>query len=340
MDTVESTTSAYPSVGREETDVDTPDLCIPLDFRFSASYASRYNNCHGSANLPASIPGFIHPDKNELGRKGLGTQLHGIFAEVISSKVDLLEAATFLESLAQVWGKQRTALIKDETKYITWWFLQHKKLPPIENKVIQGLIQYVPKTDTADAHEHSTPPRLIVFMAEALREVQRIIDKFPVRENVMVLVEQKKEAVWLTTAPKTTVDLIIHDEHTMYVIDLKFGDIEIVAAGNEQLLYYAQTWRLPTFKNIVLVILQRNYISEWALSDKYLNEWIIKMQESERAILDGDLALNPGSHCKFCPANPQGRGDKGNKSCPAMLQHLYGERDAEVIEQDVIEEGL
>jgi len=301
--------------------------------RFSASYASRYNNCHGSANLEEAIPGFIMPESNETGRKGLGTQLHEIFAEVLSSKADLIDVAICLEQLADVWGWKRTELIKDEKKYIVWWFMQYKSMPPIEHKVLGNLIQYIPKSEKAEAHEHSTPPRLIRFLAEAIRKVKEITDPL---ESWDILIETKRSASWLITEPSTTVDLIIYNDDVIYIIDLKMGDIPVSPFMNEQLMYYAMTFRRPN-QEMFLVILQRNNIDEWELPRKVLLEWVEKMQTSERAILDGDLSLKAGSHCTFCPANPHTRGDKGNKACPAMMSLLYGDRDAEQVEQDVLE---
>jgi len=310
----------------------TTDIGMPK-LRFSASYASRYNNCHGSAHLEEAIEGFIMPESNESGRKGLGTQLHEIFAAVLSSKVDLELAATCLRELAAVWGKSRTALIKDEKKYIIWWFTVHKSMPPIEHEVLQGLIQFIPKTDKAEAHEHSTPPRLIVFMADALMKVKEITDRV---EDWDILIETKRQAMWLTTAPSTTVDLIIYNDEVIYIIDLKMGDIPVSPIYNEQLMYYAMTFR-RTNQRMHLVILQRNNIEEWELPRSVLLAWVEKMQDSERAILEGDLSLNPGPHCTFCPANPRTRGDYGNKPCPAMMQMLYGESDAMEMEASVLE---
>ena len=341
MDSAESTTSTWGLPGRgDDIDMESTDVCIPESFRFSASYASRYNHCHGSANLTQSIPGFIYPEDNDNGRKGMGTNLHNFFANAISSELDLKLVATLLKALAAVWGPKRTKLIKDKKEYIIWWFSIKGEMAPVPHEWLDWFIQYVPKSETAEAHEHPTPPRYIVFLAEALLKVESIIESFPVREDVMMQVEEKRQATWLVTEPKTTVDLIIHDAHTMYVIDLKMGDIDVMAEGNEQLMYYAQTWRLPTFKRIVVMILQRNNINEWELTDHDLDQWIIGMVNSERRILDGDLSLKPGDHCKFCPANPHGRGDKGNKSCPAMLQLIYGERDLAVAEADVLEGEL
>ena len=333
MDSRESTTSDWQQVGRgEDYDMSAVDLGMPK-LRFSASYASRYNNCHGSAHLEEAIEGFIMPESNESGRKGLGTQLHEIFAAVLSSKVDLELAAVCLVELAAVWGHKRTKLIKDEKAYIIWWFTVHKSMPPIEHEVLQNLIQVIPKTDTAEGHEHSTPPRLIVFLAEALRKVNSIMESM---EEWDILIETKRTATWLITEPSTTVDLILYNDEVIYIIDLKMGDIPVSPIYNEQLMYYAMTFRRPN-QRMHLVILQRNNIEEWSLPTSVLLAWVEKMQDSERAILDGDLTLKAGDHCKFCPANPHTRGDKGNKACPAMMSLLYGDRDAETVEKDILE---
>ena len=44
---------------------------------------------------------------------------------------------------------------------------------------------------------------------------------------------------------------------------------------------------------------------------------------AEAHILAGSTTFSPGDHCKFCPANPQGRGAKGKPYCPAMMSLLY-----------------
>lgn len=324
------------------------------DFRLSASYVSRYNNCHGSANLPEAIPGFVHPERNDGGMKGEGTRLHKIFEVALSERHNLVDKAQLLRELAELWGPKRTAMLEDEKKFIITYFMKHKQAPPIELPILkEGLLQYVPVLDT-DANPTDTmvakgvPPRRIVFLAEALEYVNDLLDEMD-DETIEVFIEAKTTATWLTTMPKTTVDLIIRDQYKMHVIDLKMGEIEVSPIGNEQLMYYAETFRqksaaldLPDednwYEDITLHILQRNYTDHWNLPPAVLSEWVEKVKESEQAILDGDLTLSAGEHCKFCPANPASRGDKGSKSCPVMLSIMYGERDKEQSDIDVLED--
>jgi hypothetical protein len=325
-------------------------LRIPVDnndFRFSASYASRYNNCHGSANLAEAIPGFEHPARNDNGMKGEGTKLHEIFAVAISSGNDLEACAKLLEVVAALWGPKRVAFLKDEKKYIISWFMQHKSEPPIEMKVLaDNLILNKEQLDT-DGNgtgvfkEYSIAPRRILFVAEALRYVKGIIEDMDA-DTLELLVEVKAEAAWLTSKPKTTVDLIIRDKDRMHVLDLKMGDLEVSPIMNEQLMYYTETFILKAdgtrYEDITLHIMQRGYTDEWILPATVHKAWTEKVKASEQAILDGDLTLSAGSHCKFCPANPHGRGDRGNKACPVMMTLLYGERDRQQADDEILEE--
>lgn len=317
---------------------------IPLgdtvfDFRLSASYASRYNNCHGSANLEQALPGFEHPARNDNGMKGEGTRLHQMFEDIVNSGKNFSDAASCLEWLAKFFGPRRAELIQNEVAYITEYFLTFKKAPPVDWNHVQVLLQMVPSADAQGNPimvQSNIPPRRIVFVAEALRKVQEIVDRLD-PDTLEILVEVKVEAEWLTTRPKTTVDLIIRDHEESYVIDLKMGDIAVSPINNEQLMYYTQTHRRGNEK-VTLVILQRNNIKEWELPMAVLDAWVEGVQQSERDILAGDLTLTAGTHCTFCPANPVGRGDKGNVFCPVMLQLTFGKRDEAQADEDVLED--
>ena len=348
MDTRESTSAIRTQVGRKENMTDVIDLGIP-GFRFSASYASRYNNCHASANLTEAIPGFEHPAKNDLGRKGQGTNLHEIFQEVISAAikaedtVDSLRAsADLLHVFADVYGKNRTALIKDEKAYIMWWFSSRKKLPPMEWKILRNFLRMVPVLKPVEGGptetEESTAPRLIHFMADSLSYVADIVMHLDGYESgkVNIIVEAKKTVTWLRTQPKTTVDLIIDNGTSLHVLDLKMGDIEVSPIENQQLMYYAETWRTFEHDTVVLHIMQRGYTDYWSVGLEQLDAWRNGMQASEDAILAGDMTFSPGSHCTFCPANPVGRGDKGNVFCQKMMAIAWGPRDAEQSDRDVL----
>ncbi|QNN98060.1 Cas4 family exonuclease [Microbacterium phage Fede] len=306
--------------------------------RMSASYVTRYNNCHGSANLVEAIPGFRHPERNNNGMKGEGTRLHKIFELGVNSQ-RMREAATLLVEIANIWGHKRIAYLEQsQIKYLTSYFLQHKKEPPLELPDLKtALMEYKEVKDTdgnPKRNEDGTitlvaagvPPRRIEFVAEALNYVADIWERLDPNTRGM-LVEAKKQVTWLKSGPSTTVDLILYDDNEMHVIDLKMGDIEVSPIKNEQLMYYAETFGADEYDKVTLHILQRNFTDEWVLLPEVREKWVAEVKASEQAILNGDLKLVPGTHCKFCPANPHTRGDKGSKACPAMMVVLYGERD-------------
>lgn len=327
MDTQESTTM-----------MKGPREAEPYPIKFSASYASRYHNCHGSANLEQAIEGFQHPERNERGMKGEGTICHKIFQEVLEQCEDIVEAATLLTELAGLYYTTRRPLIDDKMKYITWWFLTYKTKPPVPWEIINKFHWTTVAESNGIETFNSVPPRRMVFLAEALRYTFDIIDGM---EGAVILTEKKVTAEWLTTRPKTTADVVIYDSKSLHVLDLKMGDIEVSPMGNEQLMYYAVTYMKDLKldpEDINVHIVQRNNMDYYPLTKAGLDKWIVSMQESEAAILDGDLTLSPGNHCTFCPANPHGRGDRGTKSCPAMLQILYGDRDAAEADNEVIGE--
>ncbi|QQO39301.1 Cas4 family exonuclease [Microbacterium phage CrunchyBoi] len=328
----------------------------PQPLRFSASYASRYNNCHGSANLEEAIPGFEHPPRNDDGMKGEGTRLHKIFELATSKHENLRAAAALLREIATMWGPHRTKwLEQDEKSYLVGYFLKHKTAPPLElPDLLAAFVQYKPVIDTDSNptyHEDGTPvivaagvaPRRIVHLAESMEYAADLIDEIE-PDSIKVLTELKVQAKWLVTEPYTTTDLLITGilketgESVMHVIDLKAGDVEVSVINNEQLMYYAKTYGADNYTKVVLHILQRNGTDSWELPKSVLDAWVDKVQSSEAAILGGDLTLTAGSHCKFCPANPHTRGDKGTKACPVMMEVLYGARDKEQADNEVLEE--
>lgn len=324
-----------------------PEGDTMFDFRFSASYASRYHHCHGSANLPAALPGFVHPERNDNGMKGEGTRLHKIFQDVLDEGKDLRQAANDLVWLSEVWGPARTQLLQSERDFIIKYFMQFKKAPTIEwHSLHDALLWERPHPKEADKVVVVTvAPLRLVFVAEALRYVADLIDTLD-PDSLEIEVEKKRTAEWLTTKPKTTPDIVIRDWEELHMLDLKMGDIEVDVVNNSQLMYGVQTVRRGDEKKIVLHIMQRNHMktlgvagASWELPPPVLEEWASAVQESERAILDGDLTLTAGSHCTFCPANPVGRGDKGNVMCPVMLNIAFKSRDEQQADNDVLEDA-
>src|SRR5690606_2049731 len=103
-------------------------------------------------------------------------------------------------------------------------------------------------------------------------------------------------------------------------------EIEVTPIDNPQLMYYAWTFGAENYEAVTLHILQRKYSDSWEVKRDYLQSWIESVQDSERSILEGDLTLTAGSHCKFCPANPHTPGDFGSKPCPVTMTLLSAER--------------
>ena len=334
-----------------------PEADTVFDFRFSASYASRYNNCHGSANLDKAIPGFIHPERNDNGMKGEGTKLHKIFEMIILSGADLTLAAKLLKEFAAVRGPKRADLLLNEKMYITWWFLQFKSLPPVEHSVlVEGLLLQSPivnvdgsptldKDGVPMIRSTAGTPRRIVHVGDALEYVRDLIDMMD-PDTLFIKTEAMAKVMWLQTQPNTTVDLVIGDWEELHVLDLKMGDLAVSPIDNEQLMYYGETFReIPggdgdRYQKITLHIMQRGATDSWQVPVPVLDKWVDTVKASEAAIMDGDLTLSPGKHCTFCPANPHGRGDRGNKACPAMMFVLYGQRDEAQADQDALGEDF
>jgi Protein of unknown function (DUF2800) len=64
-------------------------------------------------------------------------------------------------------------------------------------------------------------------------------------------------------------------------------------------------------------------IETWFADTARLQQFMADAQVAEAHILGGSTTFSPGDHCKFCPANPHGRGAKGKPYCPAMMGLLY-----------------
>lgn len=145
-----------------------------------------------------------------------------------------------------------------------------------------------------------------------------------------VLIEQEFTATWLTSQPKTKPDLVLFVQDEIHVIDYKWGKIPVEVVNNEQAMYYALCAAplAPKAKGVTLHILQPPIDSyeSWFVDTNTLAQFMADMQAAEAKILAGDTTFGPSDHCKFCPANPHGRGDKGRPYCPAMMDLLYPDR--------------
>jgi len=130
------------------------------------------------------------------------------------------------------------------------------------------------------------------------------------------------------TIPDTwgTADLLVRIDRTMHVIDFKFGvGVRVCALSpdgdedviNAQLAFYAAAARhsLPEFfagvESIVLTILQpvsidadAEMVSSVTVTHAELDEFIAIYRTACEEALAPAPRLQPGTHCRFCPARP------------------------------------
>jgi hypothetical protein len=105
---------------------------------------------------------------------------------------------------------------------------------------------------------------------------------------------------------------------TAYVLDWKFGDgIAVAAEENEQLMYYAAAamrtpevaWVFEGVTNIECIIIQPPVIRRWRTTPARIGQFARELKKAVKVASLPDAKLNPGDHCRFCPAKP---------TCPAM----------------------
>lgn len=195
--------------------------------------------------------------------------------------------------------------------------------PPVvdEEKGAKGkghrLHEYLDGTSALTAKDLRALADALIYMAE-LRS----------RRRFKVLTEQTIEATWLQTKPTTTVDVVLSTQDELHIVDYKTGIIPVSPINNEQLMFYALSFSdlAPKAKGAHLHIVQPwvpDGMNEWYVSATELRDFALLAQAAEQKIINGDLSLHPSDHCKFCPAYPHSRGDKGRPFCPPALRLLY-----------------
>lgn len=120
-----------------------------------------------------------------------------------------------------------------------------------------------------------------------------------------------------------TCDAIVHDPRLqkLYVIDYKHGaGISVSAIENLQLMYYGvgalHAKQIPV-RTVELIIVQPRCndnsggIKRWNTDPMRLTEYIDDLKKDALATADPQAPLNPGDHCRFCPAQP---------SCPKLQE--------------------
>ena len=175
-------------------------------------------------------------------------------------------------------------------------------------------------------HAGQLTPRDMLHTAEAMLYVAELRRK----RRFKILLEEPIVAEWLPSKPKTTVDVVLYVADEMHILDYKTGKIPVYAEDNVQQLFYARSFAYlaPKAPGVWIHIVQPwapDGNSVWFASADRLAEFSRDAIAADEKILAGDTALNPSDDCKFCPANPHSRSDKGRPLCPAMMQVLgYG----------------
>jgi hypothetical protein len=166
-------------------------------------------------------------------------------------------------------------------------------------------------------------PAEMLGLARAMEYVARL----RMTRRFKQLLEAEGEGWWLSTTPKTKADVVLYVQNQIEVVDYKFGKIKVEVDDNEQLKYYALSFAplAPKAKGVTVHIVQPfvDNIESVFLTADDLDTFRQQSVDHEKQILAGDVTFGPSDHCKFCPANPHGRGIKGKPYCPALMQLYY-----------------
>ena len=128
-----------------------------------------------------------------------------------------------------------------------------------------------------------------------------------------------------------TGDVILLEDDTLHIIDLKFGKgVRVDAENNPQLRLYGLGAinafdDLYDFKSVAMHIEQPrlNHSSEEILAKEKLLKWGDDLKPIAQKAYNGDGKFNPGEHCKFC---------KASGCCKALSDYSL-----EVIDEDVLD---
>lgn len=199
-------------------------------------------------------------------------------------------------------------------------------VPPVvdENAGAKGkgkeLHAYLEKTSELSARDLRALAEALSYMAD-LRSQRRF----------HILTEDTQECFWLKTKPKTTVDVVLWTADQLEIVDYKTGVIQVEAYENPQGMFYALNYLAlaPKAKEVTIHIVQpwaKGGSSKWTVTRDRLMLFMKDAQRAEQEILNNSTRLSPGDHCKFCPADPHSRSDKGKPLCPVRMKMLYPDR--------------
>ena len=166
-------------------------------------------------------------------------------------------------------------------------------------------------------------PKEQAAMAEAMAYVAELRQQ----RRFTQLLEAEGKGWWLQSQPGTKADVVLYVSDQLEVVDYKFGKIPVDVFDNAQLKYYALAFAplAPKAAGVTVHIVQplaNNIESVWITAAE-LEQFKQESIAAETAILAGSVTFGPSDHCKFCPANPHGRGVKGKPYCPTLRQMYY-----------------
>ena len=168
----------------------------------------------------------------------------------------------------------------------------------------------------------------------ALAEALSYMANLRSQRRFHLLAEDTRECFWLKTKPKTTVDVVLWTQDQLEIVDYKTGVIEVDAYENPQGMFYALNYLAlaPKAKEVTIHIVQpwaKGGNSKWTVTRDRLMLFMKEAQRAEQEILNKSTRLNPGDACKFCPAFPHSRSEKGKPLCPVTLKMLYPDKTDE-----------
>ena len=196
-------------------------------------------------------------------------------------------------------------------------------VPPVEDRTANNAANRGTKMHELFAGMMELPAKDIYHLASSMEYVASLRST----RRFKVMIETSAKAEWLQSAPSTTADLVLYTQDEIHVVDLKTGRIPVEVIDNEQLLFGAATYAplAPKAKGAMLHILQpwAGGNHSWFADTNRIKRFMDDAIAAEAKILAGDTTFGPSDHCKFCPAYPHSRSQKGSPLCPATLNLLY-----------------
>ena len=174
---------------------------------------------------------------------------------------------------------------------------------------------------TAGTNFHAECQQALDFGFALDDDVQGYLDMFKeIGASLKGLVVHVERQFHLENSPDIggTPDLVMYDNDTLHIVDIKSGYMEIDPSENEQLMTYAiaviDSLLLGTRK-VFLHIYQPGRDpahTQKEVSREALGAHALTMLTHRQAIEKGDRSFAPGAHCQFC----------NRAGCPVMAKRL------------------